>query len=159
MTFFEQQHAARAASLRLILAFALTLILLVLAINGSLWLVFWLLSASLHAPVRLPQYFYAVNTGITLLFVLGGWWIESSLLAQGGQVLAARAGARLLQPYLHDDEEDLQKVVEEMALAAQMPMPFAVRASLADQCLCGRAGSRGFGYCRDGGGVAPTGTR
>lgn len=58
-----------------------------------------------------------------LLFVLGGWWIESSLLAQGGQVLAARAGARLLQPYLHDDEEDLQKVVEEMALAAQMPMP------------------------------------
>ena len=94
MTFFEQQHAARAASLRLILAFALTLVLLVLAINGSLWLVFWLLSAGLHAPVRLPQYFYAVNTGITLLFVLGGWWIESSLLAQGGQILAARAGAR-----------------------------------------------------------------
>ena len=123
MTFFEQQHAARAASLRLILAFALTLVLLVLAINGSLWLVFWLLSASLHAPVRLPQYFYAVNTGITLLFVLGGWWIESSLLAQGGQILAARAGARLLQPHLHDDEEDLQKTVEEMALAAQMPVP------------------------------------
>ena len=123
MAFFEQQHAARAASRKLLLAFALTLVLLVLAVNGALWLVFGLLSLGFPGPVRLPPYFYAVNSGITVLFVLGGWWMESSMLAQGGKAIATRVGARLLRPHLHDDEEDLQQIVREMALAAQMPEP------------------------------------
>ena len=123
MTFFEQQYAARATSRKLLLAFALTIVLLVLAVNGALWLVFGLVSIAWSGPVRLPHYFYAVNTGITLLFVLGGWWMESSMLAQGGLAIAERVGARTLRPQLHDDEHELQQIVQEMALAAQMPVP------------------------------------
>lgn len=123
MTFFEQQYVARATSRKLLLAFALTIVLLVLAVNGALWLVFGLVSIAWSGPVRLPHYFYAVNTGITLLFVLGGWWMESSMLAQGGQAIAERVGARTLRPQLHGDEHELQQIVQEMALAAQMPVP------------------------------------
>ena len=81
MMFFEQQHAARATSRKLLLAFALTIVLLVLAVNGALWLVFGLVSIGWSGPVRLPHYFYAVNTGITLLFVLGGSPLWSFALA------------------------------------------------------------------------------
>ena len=33
-----------------------------------------------------------------LLFVLGGWWLETSVLEGGGQALARQAGAREAWP-------------------------------------------------------------
>lgn len=122
MAFFEHQRSARAASRKLLLAFFLTVALVVIAVNGALWLVFWWLSGW-KDTVSLPNYFYEVNTGMVLLFVLGGWWLEYSVLAQGGVVIARRVGARELRPRIHADEERLEQVAQEIAIAAQHTSP------------------------------------
>lgn len=122
MAFFEHQRSARNASRRLLLAFFLTVLLLILAINGVLWLIFWGFSGWKDA-VKLPNYFYETNTGMVLLFVLGGWWLEYSVLAQGGVAIARRVGARELRPRIHADEERLAHIAQEMAIAAQHISP------------------------------------
>ena len=91
MRFFEQQRQARTQTVRLLLLFAFTLLVLVVAVNAALALT-WRLVAWQDATY--PDYFFHINTGVTLLFVLGGWWIESSNLAGGGQHMARRVGAR-----------------------------------------------------------------
>lgn len=122
MAFFEHQRSARTASRKLLLAFFLTLLLLVFAINGALWLVFWGLSGW-KETVSLPNYFYEVNTSIVLVFVLGGWWLEYSVLDQGGVAIARRVGARELRTRIHVDEESLEQVAAEIAIAAQHTSP------------------------------------
>ena len=77
-----------------------------------------------------PNYFFQVNTGITLLFILGGWWLESANLAGGGEQLARRAGARpakLLGPLSRLGSENTEQkfcnIVSELAIAASMKAP------------------------------------
>ena len=127
MRFFEQQERARAQTVRLLLLFALTLLMLVVAVNAALALT-WRLVAWQEAAY--PAYFFHINTGVTLLFVLGGWWIESSNLAGGGEQLAQRVGARqalLLGPLSRLGSEDAEQkfcnIVSELAIAASMKAP------------------------------------
>ena len=127
MRFFEQQERARAQTVRLLLLFALTLLMLVIAVNAALALT-WRLVAWQEAAY--PAYFFHINTGVTLLFVLGGWWIESSNLAGGGEQLARRVGARqalLLGPLSRLGSEDAEQkfcnIVTELAIAASMKAP------------------------------------
>ena len=127
MRFFEQQERARAQTVRLLLLFALTLLALVVAVNVALALT-WRLVAWQEAAY--PAYFFHINTGVTLLFVLGGWWIESSNLAGGGEQLARRVGARqalLLGPLSRLGSEDAEQkfcnIVTELAIAASMKAP------------------------------------
>ncbi|NQW95239.1 MAG: M48 family metalloprotease [Polaromonas sp.] len=127
MRFFEQQRQARAQTFRLLLLFALTLLVLVVAVNAALALT-WRLVAWQDAAY--PAYFFYVNTGMTLLFVLGGWWIESSNLAGGGEQLARRVGARpakVLGPLSRLGSEDTEQkfcnIVSELAIAASMKAP------------------------------------
>ncbi len=132
MRFFEHQRQARAQTVRLLLLFALTLLLLVVAVNASLALTWQLLTWRPFAwqDATYPAYFFHINTGVTLLFVLGGWWLESASLAGGGEQLARRAGARpakVLGPLSRlgsqDTEQKFCNIVSELAIAASMKPP------------------------------------
>ncbi len=120
MRFFEQQESARAQTTRLLLLFALTLFGLVLAVNGTLALTWRLIST---AGSAYPTYFFTVNSVMTLVFVLGGWWIESSDLDGGGEKLARRVGAREARPSIDDKEQKFCNIVSELAIAASMKPP------------------------------------
>lgn len=125
MLIFESQKEARTQTYRLLMAFAITVGLLVLAVNGALALA-WGLMWGFWGPVGTgyPNYFFEVNTAVTLLFVLGGWWVETSHLASaGGQRLAERLGARLAQPSSHFEERQLANVVDEMAVSSGLARP------------------------------------
>lgn len=153
MGFFDRQDDARRRTRRLLLAFTVTVALLVCAVNlglallwiavpvlagGRLWDLLW------NWPY--PAYFFTANTAVTLLQVLGGWWIESSNiqaagedlarrarlralppgLALCGEALARRAGAREARPGGSDEEQRLCNVVDELAIAADMKPPFVM---------------------------------
>jgi heat shock protein HtpX len=124
---FESQRAARGQTHKLLFAFALTVALLVLAVNAALALV-WGLSWGFWAPLGSgwPRHFFAVNTAVTLLFVLGGWWLETSRLAGGGVALARQMGARELRPSGDFDEQRFGNIVHEMAIASGLKPPQAM---------------------------------
>jgi heat shock protein HtpX len=65
------------------------------AVNAALALAWRLVTPGFSGY---PAYFFAVNTSVTLLFVLGGWWLETSALSSGGEALARRVGAREAWP-------------------------------------------------------------
>ena len=126
MRFFEFQRDARGQTRRLLVAFGLTVVVLLVAVNAALALAwgltwgFWMPGEGLH----LPRHFFAVNTGVTLLFVLGGWWVETSRLADGGGVrLAEQMGARPAQPSGNLDEQRFCNIVDEMAISSGMRRP------------------------------------
>ena len=123
MRFFESQDTARGETRRLLFWFGLMVLLLVLAINAALALA-WAVTGG-WVGWGFPRYFFEVNTAVTLLFVLGGWWLEtSSLRARGaGVALARQLGAREAQPSAQPAEQRLVNIVQEMALAASMPPP------------------------------------
>lgn len=128
MLIFESQRDARSETRKLLLAFALTVVLLVVAINAALALA-WGLTWGFWAPgeMRFPRHFFAVNTGVVLLFVLGGWWVETSRLADGGgQRLAEQMGARPVQPSSDFDEQRFRNIVEEMSVSSSMKRPQAM---------------------------------
>jgi len=126
MRFFDHQDAARSETRRLLLAFALAVALLVAAVHGALALAWQLLSALLPGQRGFPTGFLAVNVGVTLLLVLGGWWIETSNLRAGGVKLAQRIGAREARPSVSHAEQCLCNILEELCIAANMPRPQAM---------------------------------
>lgn len=127
MLIFESQRDARGQTRRLLWLFALTVLLLVLAVNLMLALA-WGLIWGFWSPMgySLPRYFVEVNAGVTLLFVLGGWWVEASRLSHGGgQALAEQIGARPLQRS-GIDEHRFGNIVQELAIASAMRPPKAM---------------------------------
>jgi heat shock protein HtpX len=123
--FFEFQRDARGRTRRLLLLFTLTVGLLVVAVNLALALA-WGLTWAFWVPggFSLPRHFVLVNTGVTLLFVLGGWWVETTRLSDGGGVrLAEQMGARLAQPSGNLDEQRFVNIVHEMAIASGLKRP------------------------------------
>jgi heat shock protein HtpX len=120
MRFFEEQEKARTQTLRLLLLFGLAVIALVLAVNAALALTWRMVSPGFSAY---PAYFFTVNTAMTLLFVLGGWWLETSVLQGGGEALARQAGAREAWPASREAERRLCNIVSELAIAASMQPP------------------------------------
>ncbi len=120
MRFFEHQENARTQTIRLLLLFALTVMALVLAVNLALavtWRVLWPVGSGY------PAYFFTVNTVMTLVFVLGGWWLETSALDGGGEKLARRVGAREAWPASRESEQKFCNIVSELAIAASMKPP------------------------------------
>jgi heat shock protein HtpX len=119
---FESQREARGETRKLLLGFAVTVLCLVLAVHAALALA-WGLTWGFWMPgeLRFPRHFFAVNTGVVLLFVLGGWWVETSRLVDGGgRRLAEQMGARPVQPSADFDEQRFRNVVEEMAVSSGM---------------------------------------
>jgi len=120
MRFFDRQEEARAQTFRLLLLFGLTLMALLLAVNAALALAWRAVSPGFSGY---PAYFFSVNTAVTLLFVLGGWWLETSALHGGGEKLARRVGAREARPASRESERKLCNIVSELAIAASMKPP------------------------------------
>ena len=123
MRFFERQQTARAQTLRLLVLFGLTVLGLVLAVNAALALTWRVVTPGFTGY---PAYFFTVNTAMTLLFVLGGWWLETSALQGGGEKLARRAGAREAWPGSREAEQKFCNIVQELAIAASMKPPQAM---------------------------------
>ncbi|AKJ27034.1 M48 family metallopeptidase [Caldimonas brevitalea] len=118
MRFREHQAQARAATRRLLLLFVAVLALLLLAVNGVLALIYRL---SFPWTSDFPALFFETNSGLVLLFVLGGCWFEMLRLREGGPHLAKLAGGRCISPpegQPHDlYEKRLRNVVDEVAIA------------------------------------------
>ena len=127
MRFRRHEEAAQQSTRRLLVLFVGVVVLLVLAVNAALAAAYWLM---VPIATGLPKGFYETNTGLVLLFVLGGCWVESLRLSKGGLRVAELAGARAAQPGGHDEaarrERRYVNVVQEMALASgQRPPPAA----------------------------------
>ena len=123
MRFFERQQTARAQTVRLLVLFGFTVLALVLAVNAALALTWRVVTPGFTGY---PAYFFTVNTAMTLLFVLGGWWLETSALQGGGEKLARRAGAREAWPGSRESEQKFVNIVQELAIAASMKPPQAM---------------------------------
>ena len=120
MRFFDRQEEARTQTLRLLLLFGLTVLALLLAVNAALALAWRVVSLN-HSGY--PAYFFTVNTAVMLLFVGGGWWMETSSLQGDGEKLARRVGAREAWPSLRESEQKFCNIVSELAIAASMKPP------------------------------------
>jgi len=123
MRFWEHQHSARSETRRLLLAFALAVAVLVAAVHGALVVAWLLMVAVLPVHLPFPAGFLAVNVGVSLMLVLGGWWVETSNLRAGGVKLAQRIGAREARPSVSHAEQRLCNIVAELCIAAHMPQP------------------------------------
>lgn len=123
MRFWHWQTQARKRTRWLLLAFLLCVLAVMAAVHLGLSLAWLLGAALLPGHWGYPGGFVATNIGVTLLFILGGWWLEASSLNAGGPALARRIGARELRPTLHFAEQQLSNVVQELCVAAHMPVP------------------------------------
>ncbi len=125
MNFFEQQDQAHRQSRKLLFLFALAVLAILLAVNGSLALIWiWATGAKLAGQHQYPHGFFIINTVMTLLFIVGGTLLEMYRLRDGGDAVAQMAGGRLVMPSSQDiHERRLLNVVEEMALASGIACP------------------------------------
>ncbi len=126
--FWDQQSAARTRTRRLLLGFFLCVLLCLGAVHGGLTLAWWLL---FHGWPY-PRGFVLTNVGVTLFFILGGWWVEHDAMRGGGRKLAQRIGARPAQPERNAAEQRLVNTVQEMCVAAHMQPPQVVVLARAD---------------------------
>jgi Flp pilus assembly pilin Flp len=82
MRFRRDQEAAETTTWGLLLAFGATLVALVAGVNLALALV-WRLTMPWPSSAY-PAFFFETNTAVVLLFVLGGCWLETLRLREGG---------------------------------------------------------------------------
>jgi Zn-dependent protease with chaperone function len=119
MRFRQHQQAATQTTLRLLLLFGAVLIGLVLSINAVLALIYRITFPFAHG---FPAYFFETNTALVLLFVLGGCWVETLRLREGGVHVARLAGGRQAQVSgggeLAALERRFANIVHEMAIAS-----------------------------------------
>jgi len=123
MRFWDHQRDARSETRRLLAAFAVAVVLLVVSVHAALVLAWWLMVLLLPVHLPFPEGFLLANVGVSLLLVLGGWWVETSNLRAGGVKLAKRVGAREVRPSIAHAEQRLVNVVQELCIAAQMRPP------------------------------------
>ncbi len=70
-----------------------------------------------------PKWFFETNTAVTLGFVLGGAWLESLQLRDGGAHVARMVGGREVAPPQSAAERRLRNIVDEMAIASGLKAP------------------------------------
>lgn len=73
MRFWDRQAAARTHTRRLLLAFAFTVVVLLVAVHGALALAWWCIAWLLPGHLDFPAGFLVTNIGVSLALVLGGW--------------------------------------------------------------------------------------
>ena len=130
MRFWDWQANARRTTRWLLLLFAVCVLVSLAAVHGGLTLAWWLLFS--HTDMGYPKGFVLTNLGVTLMLILGGWWLTHEELSQGGQQLAQRIGARQARPAQGQSEQQLCNIVQEMCIAAQMQPPQVVILARAD---------------------------
>ncbi len=123
MRFWDWQADARRTTRWLLLLFAGCVLVSLAAVHGGLTLAWWLLFS--HAGMDYPKGFVLTNVGVTLLLILGGWWLTREELSQGARNWRSAlvpAGA----PTQGQAEQQLCNIVQEMCVAAQMQPPQVV---------------------------------
>lgn len=121
MRFRQHQAAARQETTRLFGWFALLLLALALAVNLLMALAYKLF---LPFTQGYPALFFETNTLLVVLFVLGGCWVETHRLRDGGGVRVAHwMGGREVTDGDNALERRLLNVVDEMALASGQATP------------------------------------
>jgi Zn-dependent protease with chaperone function len=134
MDFFDRQEKARRNTKLLVAYFAAGTIMLILAVYLVCMLAF--AGAGMNRKQHRaygepppqeewwnPQIFLGATLG-TLAVIFIGSAFKTMELAHGGSVVATNLGGRLVNPNTTDpDERKLLNVVEEMAIAAGLPVP------------------------------------
>ena len=119
MLFRQHEQTAAQATLQLLALFALVVVGLVVAVNVVLALIYRLTFPFAHG---FPALFFETNSALVLLFVLGGCWIESLRLREGGVHVARLAGGREAQVSAGGDlgrlERRFANTVQEMVIAS-----------------------------------------
>ena len=143
MNFYKAQESARKQSRRLVALFCIAVIVLILLTNTLLVAIAWFSDfgniasmnkanleglSPLAAILKIADSFgwakIAVITATISLVILVATWSKWSSLSSGGHVVAESLGGRVVSPDSRDPRERrLLNVVEEMALAASMPVP------------------------------------
>jgi len=130
MNFFEAQDKARRNTVRMILLFILAVgglifltNVLLLAVLAYLKTGYFIFSVSeLNNFFELPV-FIGVTVGVCLL-IFGGSFYKTMSLSKGGPAVAEMLGGRLVPQSTNDlQQRQLLNVVEEMSIAAGMPIP------------------------------------
>jgi Zn-dependent protease with chaperone function len=131
MDFFDLQDRARHNTRLLVVYFVIGVAMLIVAVYAALLGIFAGLGSDHHhgyggeAQLVLwnPQLFLVAAVG-TLAVIAMGSGFKTLELAQGGSTVATMLGGRLVNPATTDpDERKLRNVVEEMAIAAGVPVP------------------------------------
>lgn len=130
MNFFDAQEQARKKTFWLVLLFILAVSGLILLTN--LFLLSMLVFVQTEQVVLSPEmlyYFYTwkeftLVSGGVCLFILGGSLYKTMSLSGGGPKVATMLGGHLVSASTRDlKQRQLLNVVEEMAIAAGMPIP------------------------------------
>jgi Zn-dependent protease with chaperone function len=128
MNFFEQQDRSRSKSTQLILLFGLGVTGIIIAVYLAVMAIFFYADAeSQISGTRFswfqPEIFLWVALG-TLAVIAGSSMVKIISLRRGGSYVAESLGGRGINPATTDPKERmLVNVVEEMALAAGVPVP------------------------------------
>jgi Zn-dependent protease with chaperone function len=128
--FFEHQDKARKNTKVLVVYFVIAVACIIASVYFASLLIFYGTQSQQQpgVPTRElvlwnPKLFLYVAIG-TLSVVAVGSLYKTAALAKGGSVVAESLGGRLVNPNTtHPDERKLRNVVEEMAIAAGVPVP------------------------------------
>jgi Zn-dependent protease with chaperone function/uncharacterized tellurite resistance protein B-like protein len=132
MDFFARQDQARRKTKWLVLYFILAVVLIIVAVYFISLIAFAGVQAKQHhsyddTPVQIklwdPEIFLASTLGVLAVIFLGSAY-KTSELSAGGSAVATLMGGRLVSQNTTDaNERKLLNVVEEMSIAAGVPMP------------------------------------
>ncbi len=132
MDFFDRQEKARRNTKLLVAYFACGTVMLILAVYVVSLVIFAGVNSksqrrSYDGNTQIeawnPKLFFGAAIGTLAVIALGSGF-KTMELAQGGRVVATTLGGRLVNPGTSDpDERKLLNVVEEMAIAAGVPVP------------------------------------
>src|SRR5437763_3345889 len=122
MNFFQRQGEARKNTTFLLVCFALA-VAMVIAMVYSFVALLSMDSKSMHGQFYNGTLLQWVS--ISTLAIIGtGWLIKAGQLRAGGRAVANMFSARLISGATSNlSEQRLMNVVEEMSIAASIPMP------------------------------------
>ena len=136
MNFFRAQDEARGRTTKLVVL----LVLAILVLTGTLYVLAVFLTGYHTVPTRsvgvsslifdgahrdwFQPKLFCLTTGLALAVILGGSLMRIAELSKGGGAIAVRLGGRLVSGVTKDPaERRYLNVVQEMALAAGLPVP------------------------------------
>ncbi len=130
MDFFTQQDKTRRKTKLLVFYFAVAVAALIVAVYFVSLVIFSGAQAHYHRygeqpqlALWNPQLFLGVAGGVLAVILIGSSY-KTMALASGGSAVSEMMGGRLVKPNTTDpDERKLLNVVEEMAIAAGVPVP------------------------------------
>ena len=130
MNFYQAQDSARKSTFGLLVLFVIAIILMVVLTNiVVLFAIAWNSNPEALQTVdaflmHIDQRVVVSVAGVVVIVVLMGSFYKIVSLSAGGRVIAGMLGGKLVLSNTNDPKEKrLINVVEEMAIAAGMPVP------------------------------------